>query len=48
MRLGAIALRTDPTLALSGRRCVPARLQAADFVFAYPELPAALEELVAS
>ena len=37
-------LNTDPELALLGRRCVPARLQAEhDFSFRYPTLRAALE-----
>jgi NAD dependent epimerase/dehydratase family enzyme len=46
VRLGAVVLRTDPALALTGRRCVPARLLAADFTFTYPELAGALEELL--
>jgi hypothetical protein len=35
-------LRTDPELALTGRRCVPARLREAGYTFAYPELRPAL------
>lgn len=46
VRLGALVLRTDPALALTGRRCVPARLLDADFSFAYPELDGALAELL--
>lgn len=46
VRLGAVVLRTDPALALTGRRCVPTRLLDADFVFAYPKLDQALEDLL--
>lgn len=46
VRLGAILLRTDPALALLGRRCVPSRLLDAGFRFAYPQLAAALEDLL--
>lgn len=45
LRLGAILLRSDPALALTGRRCVPARLLESGFVFEHPDLPAALEDL---
>lgn len=48
VRLGARILRTDPALALTGRRCVPARLLEADFRFAYPTLDAALEDLLSN
>jgi NAD dependent epimerase/dehydratase family enzyme len=44
--VGARFMRTDPALALTGRRCVPARLEAAGFEFAYPELRAALVDLL--
>jgi hypothetical protein len=47
VRLGAFVLRTDPALALTGRRCVPARLSEAGFRFAYPEPPAAVSALLA-
>ena len=47
VRLGAVLLRTDPGLALTGRRCVPTRLQDAGFTFAHPELRGALEDLLA-
>jgi NAD dependent epimerase/dehydratase family enzyme len=43
VRLGALLLRTDPALALTGRRCVPSRLLDAGFVFAYPRLVPALQ-----
>jgi hypothetical protein len=45
-RLGAVLLRTDPALALTGRRCVPRRLLDAGFSFAYPTLDEALQELL--
>jgi uncharacterized protein (TIGR01777 family) len=47
VRLGAIVLRTDPALALTGRRAVPARLSEAGFEFQYPEIDGALADLVA-
>jgi hypothetical protein len=37
-RLGAALLRTDPAVALTGRRCVPGRLQASGFEFRFPDL----------
>jgi NAD dependent epimerase/dehydratase family enzyme len=46
VRLGALVLRTDPALALTGRRCVPTRLQERGFPFEYPELRAALADLL--
>ncbi len=46
VKVGALLLRTDPALALTGRRCVPGQLQAAGFNFAYPELVPALEDLL--
>ncbi len=46
VRLGAVVLRTDPGLALTGRRCVPARLSDAGFTFSYPTLGSALENLL--
>jgi uncharacterized protein len=48
VRLGARILRTDPALALTGRRCVPARLLETDFRFAYPTLDEALEDLLSA
>jgi NAD dependent epimerase/dehydratase family enzyme len=47
-RLGAALLRTDPALALTGRRCVPGRLQASGFEFRFPDLIPALEDLLAT
>ena len=46
VRVGAWLLRTDPELALLGRRCVPTRLLREGFRFEFPELDAALEELL--
>ena len=45
VRIGAVFLRTDPALALTGRRCVPQRLLDAGFTFAYPEIGPAITEL---
>ena len=39
-------LRTDPELALLGRRCVPTRLLDAGFAFAFPTLEPALRSIV--
>ena len=47
VRLGAhLLLRTDPELALFGRYVVSRRLAATGFAFEYPELPAALDDLL--
>jgi uncharacterized protein (TIGR01777 family) len=48
LMLGAALLRSDPALALTGRRCVPARLAHLGFSFRYPEIDAALKDLRAS
>ncbi len=45
LRVGAVLMGSDPALALTGRRCVPARLLDAGFVFNYPEFGAALADL---
>jgi uncharacterized protein (TIGR01777 family) len=45
---GTALLRSDPALALTGRRCVPGRLLAAGFEFSYPELGPALRDLLGS
>ncbi|NYJ01854.1 hypothetical protein HNR19_002552 [Nocardioides thalensis] len=45
VRLGAVALRTDPALALTGRRAVPARLLDAGFEFDHPDIDEALADL---
>ena len=47
VKLGAIALRTDPALALTGRRAIPGKLVAAGYPFRHPDLAGALTELVA-
>lgn len=46
VRLGARLLRTEPELALSGRRCVPRRFLEAGFRFDYPDLDWALRSLL--
>lgn len=43
--IGALLLRTDPELALMGRRCVPTRLLGEGFQFQFPTLPDALDDL---
>jgi uncharacterized protein (TIGR01777 family) len=45
VRLGAVLLRTDPALALTGRRAVSRKLAKAGFEFAHPELRGALADL---
>lgn len=45
VRLGAVLLRTDPALALTGRRAVPARLLASGFRFTHADLDEALADL---
>ena len=46
VRVGAAILRTDPALALTGRRCIPARLLNDGFRFAYPDVRGAIEQLL--
>jgi len=47
IRLGAKwVLRTDPELALYGRYVLPQRLLSEGFTFQFPELPAALGDLL--
>jgi len=48
VKLGALALRTDPALALTGRRAMPAKLAAAGFEFHQPDLRSALTALLES
>ena len=45
VRLGAVLLRTDPALALTGRRAVPSRLLEAGFEFRHPGIDEALADL---
>jgi uncharacterized protein len=47
VRLGAVLLRTDPALGLTGRRAVPGRLTSAGFEFEHPDLDEALNDLLA-
>jgi len=46
--LGALLLRTDPALALTGRFATSTVLREAGFTFRYPHLPATVNELVNS
>lgn len=48
VRLGSLILRTDPALALTGRRCLPGRLLQQGFDFSFPHLGPALEDLLSS
>ncbi|MBX3313219.1 MAG: TIGR01777 family oxidoreductase [Actinobacteria bacterium] len=47
VHLGAVFMRTDPALALTGRRCVPRRLVEAGFAFEHPTFDDALADLLA-
>jgi uncharacterized protein (TIGR01777 family) len=47
VRLGAFILRTEPALALEGRRCIPDRLVEEHFKFLYTNLESALADLLA-
>jgi uncharacterized protein len=47
VRLGSFLLRTDPALALTGRRCIPRRLLTQGFEFAHPHVLPALQDLLA-
>src|SRR5215218_5250590 len=46
LRLGAVLLRTDPALALTGRRAASRRLEEAGFEFRHPYLDGALADLL--
>lgn len=46
VRIGAFFMRTDPELALLGRRCVPTRLLKEGFTFRFPHLRDALKDLL--
>lgn len=48
VHIGALLMRTDPALALTGRRCVPRRILDAGFAFEYPTLEGALAGLLAA
>jgi len=45
VRLGSWLMRTDPSLALTGRRCAPKRFLRGGFKFQFPELRAALRDI---
>src|SRR5215210_8397009 len=46
VRLGALLLRTEPALALEGRRCIPERFVEEHFKFLYTNLESALADLL--
>jgi len=46
VHIGALLMRTDPELALFGRRCVPRRLLNEGYNFQFPTLPEALHDLL--
>ena len=46
VRFGAMLMRTDPELALYGRRLMPSRLTREGFSFRFPQLDAALADLL--
>lgn len=46
VHLGAALMRSDPALALTGRRCVPQRLEDSGFHFSHPDFDAAITSLV--
>jgi uncharacterized protein (TIGR01777 family) len=46
VHLGALLMRTDSALALTGRRCTPQRLLDGGFEFAHPTFDAAIGELL--
>jgi uncharacterized protein (TIGR01777 family) len=47
VRIGSWFMRTEPGLALGGRRCVPTRLLEQGFQFRYPQLGPALSQIYA-
>jgi uncharacterized protein (TIGR01777 family) len=46
VHVGARLMRTDPALALTGRRCVPRRLVEAGFEFEHPDFDTTIAELL--
>ncbi len=46
VRLGCFVMRTEPVLALTGRRVLPKRLQEAGFEFRFPAIEDALRDIV--
>lgn len=45
LRIGAIGLRSDPALALTGRHCTSQVLADAGFTFVHPDIDSALDEI---
>ncbi len=45
LRIGAIGLRSDPALALTGRHCTSDVLEEAGFTFVHPDIDSALTEI---
>ena len=45
VRLGARLMKSEPALALAGQRCVPGKFLEVEFLFQFPQLRAALENL---
>ena len=45
VRFGCFVLRTEPVLALTGRRALPKRLMEMGFEFQHPTLPEALDSI---
>lgn len=43
--IGAMLMRTDPALALTGRRCIPQRLLESGFAFEHPTFGDAVRDL---
>jgi len=48
VRFGCFVLRTEPVLALTGRKAVPRRLLESGFTFDHPDLPEALDSIFGS
>lgn len=48
LRAGAVALHTEPELLLKSRWVLPSRLLSGGFVFEYPDLRGALEQIIGS
>lgn len=46
VRIGAPLLNSDPEIALTGRHCVPARLEAEGFAFMYDDFETAVRDLL--
>jgi NAD dependent epimerase/dehydratase family enzyme len=46
VRVGAVFMRTDSALALTGRRCIPSRLTGAGFEFTHATFESAVQDLL--